>query len=134
MDTTAAKFEAANKVFTTYELVALILPHLDALSLDRVQGVDVTFRSRISQSTQLRKRIGYKAQGGEVIDTASINTHIRDWRTSAGERLRWDPLLDWLVVRSFTSLGFYSGPIDKPASSMKRAISFLVLPHAWKAG
>lgn len=42
---------AANAVFNTYELVLLIAPHLDELSLVRMQGVNQTSRNVASAAS-----------------------------------------------------------------------------------
>ena len=51
--TMAHNFQPANEVFRLFELVAIIVPHLDELSMVRVQRVNRTFREVVQGTRTL---------------------------------------------------------------------------------
>ena len=81
-----AKFEAANRVFHTYELVALIVPRLDELPLVRVQRVNLAFRNVIKESSKLQQRLDSNVK--ELSNFTALMTRKRkqlgqDWTHSS---------------------------------------------------
>jgi hypothetical protein len=111
---------ASTEVLGTAELVILILESLDELSLVRAQGVNSLFHGLIQNTTSLHQRVGlWRPQ----------NSKTDSLKTATKKMHRWNPLLDWLVTRSFLLEDGEIGPISRSA----KFVIFHVLPHAHRA-
>ena len=128
-EATAVQSEAADKVFGTYELVALILENLDELSLVRVQGVNSMFRAVFHGMPALRRRLGLQdTVKPDGVDAAKSVIGVEAPRPESAP-VEWANLLNW-----------FSFPIQKlarddgePLRDAKLTARFQLLPHAYRA-
>lgn len=114
------KPNAASRVLNMPELVLLILPSLDKLSLVRSQGINRVFHDLFRNTSSLRGRI--IKEGQIVLDTAQ--------NEGLSQLLRWTPWLDWFITTAFlVGCPRYEGPIGE----IQHFFACNILPHALRA-
>ena len=96
----------------------MIFEHLDELSLIRAQGVSSTFNTIINGTKKIRQRLGLHPQGEDIVDTNIMSERVK---------VRWNPLLDWLITGFFIDNGAQA---NGPVSDDNEPKFFHFLPHA----
>lgn len=105
----------SNTIFGNIDILSLIVPHLDRLSIIRSQRVNSVFLLAVRGNTPIQRRLGFISSHGKALDVTSIPVG----RDDGSPGVHWNQLLDWLVVRCFKYRRCYLGPLSStPGNAM----------------